>query len=93
MATTILAHFDGQHFVPDEPVDLPVGAALRVHVDILPQSAAPKSEQRLSLTMDPDAVVALASDPRESWRPLNVAIDPELGRSIAEGPEFNIEEA
>ncbi len=32
MSTFIRAHFDGQHLVPEEPVDFPVGAPLWVEV-------------------------------------------------------------
>ncbi len=30
--TTIRAHFDGKVFVPDEPVDLPVGETVEIPV-------------------------------------------------------------
>lgn len=33
MTTTILAHFDGKVLVPDEPVELPVGQPLRLHME------------------------------------------------------------
>ncbi|MEX2172597.1 MAG: hypothetical protein WD851_24975 [Pirellulales bacterium] len=94
MITTIRAHFDGKHaLVLDEPVDLPVGTPLRIHVETLAQRANQTTDQRLPLTMDVEAVRAIVSDPRQAWRPLDVDIDPELGRAIAENPEFNIEEA
>jgi len=31
--TTLKAHFDGKVLVPDEPVNLPVGCALKVRVE------------------------------------------------------------
>jgi hypothetical protein len=34
MTRSIAAHFDGQFIVPDEPVALPVGQRLRVHVEL-----------------------------------------------------------
>lgn len=34
MTRTIKAHFDGKVIVPDEPVDLPVGKALDVEVNL-----------------------------------------------------------
>jgi len=35
-----LAHFDGKHLLPDEPVDLPTGKPLRVTVE----EVAPRAE-------------------------------------------------
>ena len=32
MTRTIKVHFDGKVFVPDEPVDLPVGTQVEVHI-------------------------------------------------------------
>ncbi len=32
--TTIQAHFDGKTIVPDQPVKLPVGQALTIHVEV-----------------------------------------------------------
>jgi len=37
MTQAIAAHFDGQVIVPDEPVQLPVGQRLRVHVELVDQ--------------------------------------------------------
>jgi len=34
MTTTILAHFDGQVLVPEQPVDLPVNEPLRLQIDL-----------------------------------------------------------
>ena len=34
MTQSIAAHFDGQFIVPDEPVQLPVGQQLRIHVEL-----------------------------------------------------------
>ncbi len=36
--TTIRAHFDGKVFVPDEPVDLPVGQ--HVNIPVMPKGQA-----------------------------------------------------
>lgn len=132
MTTTVRAHFDGkQALVLDEPVDLPIGTPLRVHVEPIRQDAIEPAKdllapvivgldvklsqaiasdpefsaenmaqhaneiaaERLPLTMDLRSVHAIASDPRQTWRPLDIDIDPELGRAIAENPKFNIEEA
>lgn len=82
MTTTLLAHFDGKHsLVLDEPVDLPVGTPLRVHVETVNGNgaAAPSS---------PDNVT---SAPRR-FQPLDIKIDPALSHAIALEPEFNIEE-
>jgi hypothetical protein len=40
MSTIISAHFDGQHFVPDEPV---VGLAPGDRVEVVPAAAAPST--------------------------------------------------
>ena len=94
MTTTIRAHFDGkQSLVLDEPVDLPVGKPLWVHVEAVEEPTSPTATRRLPATLDPEAVRAIAADPREPWRTLDVDIDPELGRAIAEDAEFNIEES
>ena len=37
--TTIQAHFDGKAIIPDEPVALPVGQPLTIHVEDQPPSA------------------------------------------------------
>ena len=41
--TTIRAHFDGKVFVPDEPVDLPVGEAVEVSVHQAPPTPETES--------------------------------------------------
>ncbi len=38
LMTTIRAHFDGKVFVPDEPVDLPVGQ--HVNIPVMPKGQA-----------------------------------------------------
>ena len=38
---TITAHFNGQVFVPDGPVDLPVGSRVRVVVETVESPATP----------------------------------------------------
>ena len=43
MTETLKAHFDGRVIVPDEPVDLPVGCPLVVHV-VRPKVAAAASK-------------------------------------------------
>ena len=35
MSQTITAHFDGRVIVPDEPVQLPAGQQLRVHLELV----------------------------------------------------------
>ena len=39
MTRTITAHFDGKVIIPDEPVQLPVGQKLQVHVELLESSS------------------------------------------------------
>jgi hypothetical protein len=34
MTRTLTAHFDGKVIVPDEPVQLPVGQRLQVHIEL-----------------------------------------------------------
>jgi hypothetical protein len=61
MTRTISAHFDGKVLVPDEPVQLPVGEPLRVHVE-LPASTNGKFADLLDLAADlPDAPSDLAA--------------------------------
>jgi hypothetical protein len=77
--TTINAHFDGKVFVPDEPVDLPVGAHLRVHVE--------------RVRTETTALAGKVTPAPRKWQPLNIQIDPDLSNAIALDPEFNIEES
>jgi predicted DNA-binding antitoxin AbrB/MazE fold protein len=46
---TLLAHFDGKALIPDEPVDLPTGRALRVQVTEVerPRLTREQIEERL----------------------------------------------
>jgi hypothetical protein len=46
MTHSIAAHFDGQFTVPDEPVQLPVGRQLRVHVEVV-EPAQPRFAELL----------------------------------------------
>jgi hypothetical protein len=77
--TTYRGHFDGKHsLVFDEPVDLPIGTPLRVHVETVPveqSSSAGNGAQQ------------------QKWRPLDIQIDPALSNAIALDPEFEIEES
>jgi hypothetical protein len=60
MSHPISAHFDGQVIVPDEPVQLPVGQPLRVHVEVV--EAAPRFAELLSFASDlPDAPADLSA--------------------------------
>jgi hypothetical protein len=65
--TTIRAHFDGQHsLVLEEPVDLPVGTPLRIHVEPLPSATTPTDGDPLAAVivgLDPAVAQAIASDP------------------------------
>jgi hypothetical protein len=84
MTTTVLAHFDGKVFVPDEPVDVPVGTPLRVRVEALNEAMAtpPSAPSPAQVTPAP-----------RRFQPLNIQIDPELSHAIALDPAFNIEES
>jgi hypothetical protein len=66
---TFKAHFDGRAIVPDDPISLPVGTQLKVHIEVV-TAAAPPPVPRV-------------------FRPLDIQIDPELSKAIAEDPEFN----
>ena len=60
MSQSIAAHFDGQFIVPDEPVQLPVGQALRVHIEVA--EATPRFADLLRFTSDlPDAPADLSA--------------------------------
>jgi hypothetical protein len=55
MTQTINAHFDGKVIIPDEPVQLPVGQALRIHLE-LAEGASPRFADFIRLEADlPDA--------------------------------------
>ena len=84
MTTTVLAHFDGKVFVPDEPVDVPIGTPVRVRVE-----SANEAMVTPPATSSPTKVTPA---PRR-FQPLNIQIDPELSHAIALDPEFNIEES
>jgi hypothetical protein len=84
MTTTVRAHFDGKHsLVLDEPVDLPIGTPLRVHVETMNDGSNHPAEP------SPGKHTPAA----RKWQPLNIQIDPELSNAIALDPEFNIEES
>jgi len=60
MSQSIAAHFDGQVIVPDEPVQLPVGQPLRIHIEV--SEAAPQFADLLRFASDlPDAPADLAA--------------------------------
>jgi len=66
MTTKVLAHFDGKVFVPDEPVDVPVGTPLRVQVEAVSGESPEKSATLLSpviVGLDATLAQAIASDP------------------------------
>lgn len=76
---TYRGHFDGKHsLVFDEPVNLPVGMPLRVHIEPVPSD---------------ESNVGNNGSSRQKWRPLDIQIDAELSNSIALDPEFDIEES
>jgi hypothetical protein len=66
MTTTVLAHFDGKVFVPDEPVDVPIGTPLRVHVEAVTRDELDKSKKLLTpviVGLDAALAQAIATDP------------------------------
>jgi hypothetical protein len=84
MTTTLFAHFDGkQSLVLEEPVELPVGVRLRLHLE------PPASEPEQTPVQAAPKVTRV---PRK-WQPLDIHIDPELSNAIALDPEFDIEES
>jgi hypothetical protein len=74
-------------------VDLPVGTALHVRVEVCADNATQAAIHHLPLTTDVEAIRAMVKDPQKPWRPLDIKIDPELSNAIALDPEFNIEES
>lgn len=61
MTQTITAHFDGKAIIPDEPVQLPVGQPLRIHLELI-GGAAPRFADFLRFAADlPDAPIDLAA--------------------------------
>ncbi len=67
MTTIVRAHFDGkQSLVLDEPVDLPVGIPLRVHVESISVDAVRIANDLLApviVGLDPTLSQAIANDP------------------------------
>jgi hypothetical protein len=62
MRRSFTAHFDGKAIVPDEPVQLPVGQRLRVHLE-LADAAWPRFADFLRFEADlPDAPPDLAAN-------------------------------
>lgn len=54
MTHSLVAHFDGQVIVPDEPLQLPIGQQLRVHIELVEPS--PRFAELLRFASDlPDA--------------------------------------
>lgn len=60
MTQTISAHFDGKAIIPDEPVQLPVGQLLRVHVEVPEASNSPFADLLQFAADLPDAPIDLA---------------------------------
>ena len=61
MTQSLSAHFDGKVIVPDEPVQLPVGQRLRVHLE-LAEACSPRFADFLRFETDlPDAPPDLAA--------------------------------
>lgn len=61
MTKIIDAHFDGKVFIPDEPVELPVGQPLRIQIDV-PDGNVGAFADLLSFAADlPDAPADLAA--------------------------------
>jgi len=57
--TTLRAHFDGHVFIPDEPVDLPVGSDLELQVRQVPSRAAQQSQAISKVTIGTDPLTGL----------------------------------
>ena len=61
MTRSLTAHFDGKVIVPDEPVQLPVGQRLRLHLE-LAEPDSPRFADFLRFEADlPDAPPDLAA--------------------------------
>lgn len=61
MTKTIVAHYDGQVIVPDEPVQLPVGQTLRIQVEIVDEALAPFADLLQFAADLPDAPTDLST--------------------------------
>jgi hypothetical protein len=63
--TMIRAHYDGNVFVPDEAVDVPVGAPLLMQVEPIPSDAVAIDNllEPVILGLDARLSRAIASDP------------------------------
>ena len=84
MTTTVFAHFDEkQSLVLEEPVELPVGMRLRLHVE------------RVTGEIDQPVVKPAPTVTRvpRKWQPLDIHIDPEISNAMALEPEFSLEES
>jgi hypothetical protein len=81
MVVRIKAHFDGKTIVPDEPIDLPVGAEVTVEVPGVSSnpagiSPAPTVEERLAaLDRLSEMAVQGVGLPREATRRENLYDD------------------
>ena len=61
MTKIINAHFDGRVIVPDEPVQLPIGQPLRIHLEV-PQAEPGRFADLLQFAAElPDAPTDLAA--------------------------------
>jgi hypothetical protein len=61
MTRSVKAHFDGKVIVPDQPVELPVGQPLRVHIELAAPPAAPFANLLQFASDLPDAPSDLAA--------------------------------
>ena len=60
MTTKLTCHFDGKVLIPDQPVELPVGQPLQIHVEMA-SPTPPRYADFLDLAADlPDAPADLA---------------------------------
>jgi len=69
-AMTISAHFDGQVFVPDDPVTLPVGRKVRVElIDAIDDDIDPPGTQGDEQRNDPESIARWIAE----WRSIPAA--------------------
>ena len=61
MTRIIKAHFDGKVFVPDEPVELPVGQSLQIQVELANGTVGPFADLVRFAADLPDAPSDLAA--------------------------------
>ena len=75
MSVRIRAHYDGKAFVPDEPVDLPVGQGLELYVELPGEAEDDFARRRAALRRIASHGVRGTNIPLEALRRENLYED------------------